>query len=80
MYLFISHSVHADQIAVLSWENKPWYPLSRRLGGAQRQSGCFGEEKNLLPVLETNPRSSLSLVTVRTMLSQQLDCATEVVY
>jgi len=47
--------LHADQIAALSWENKPWYPLSRRLGGAQRQSGYFGEEKNLLPLLENKP-------------------------
>jgi hypothetical protein len=27
--------------------NRPWYPLERRLGGPQSQSGCYGEEKNL---------------------------------
>jgi hypothetical protein len=33
----------------------PWYPLDRRLGGPQSQSGHGGEEKNsqLLPGLET---------------------------
>jgi len=32
----------------------PWYPLDRRLGEPQGQSGCGGEEKNsqLLPVFE----------------------------
>jgi hypothetical protein len=32
----------------------PWYPLARRLGGPQSQSGRGGEEKNsqLLPGLE----------------------------
>jgi hypothetical protein len=32
----------------------PWYPLDRRLGGLQSQSGRGGEEKNsqLLPGLE----------------------------
>jgi hypothetical protein len=34
--------------------NSPWYPLDRRLGGAQSRSGRGGEEKNsqLLPGLE----------------------------
>jgi hypothetical protein len=29
----------------------PRYPLDRRLGGPQNQSGCCGIEKNLLPLL-----------------------------
>jgi hypothetical protein len=35
--------------------NSPWYPLDRRLGGPQSQSGRGGEEKNSqpLPVLGT---------------------------
>jgi hypothetical protein len=28
----------------------PQYPLSRRLGRPQTRSGCFGVEKNLLPL------------------------------
>jgi hypothetical protein len=27
----------------------PWYPLDRRLGGSQSQSGHGGEEKNFQP-------------------------------
>jgi len=27
-----------------------WYPFNRRLGGPQSWSGCFNEEKNLLPL------------------------------
>jgi len=33
----------------------PWYPLDRRLGGPQSQSGCSGEEKNSQPLLELKP-------------------------
>jgi len=29
--------------------NSPWYPLDRRMGGPQSQSGC-GDEKNSLPL------------------------------
>jgi len=28
------------------WGKSPYYPLDRRLGGPQSQSGCDGEEKN----------------------------------
>jgi hypothetical protein len=28
----------------------PWYPLDRRLGGPQSQSGHIGEEKNSQPL------------------------------
>jgi hypothetical protein len=33
------------------WGKSPQYPMERRLGGPHSQSGCFGEEKNLLPLL-----------------------------
>jgi hypothetical protein len=29
---------------------RPFYTLSRRLGGHRMQSGCFGEQKNILPL------------------------------
>jgi hypothetical protein len=35
-----------------------WYPLDRRLGGPQRWSGCYREEKNIsLPGIKTKPSS-----------------------
>jgi hypothetical protein len=33
----------------------PWYPLDRRLGGPQSQSGRFGEEKILDPTGTQTP-------------------------
>jgi hypothetical protein len=33
----------------------PWYPLDRRLGGAQGQSGHSSEDKNSQPLPELNP-------------------------
>jgi hypothetical protein len=33
----------------------PWYPLDRRLGGPQSQSGRGGEEKNSQPLLGLEP-------------------------
>jgi hypothetical protein len=30
---------------------EPWYSLNRQLGGPQSWSACFGEEKNLLPLM-----------------------------
>jgi hypothetical protein len=33
----------------------PQYPLNRRLGGLQSQSGCYGEEKNLFHLTGTKP-------------------------
>jgi hypothetical protein len=35
--------------------NRPWYPLDRRLGGAQSRSGRGGEEKNSQPLLGLEP-------------------------
>jgi hypothetical protein len=40
----VSGRLHA-QVA-LPQGRSPWYPLDRRLGGPQRQSGSGGEEKN----------------------------------
>jgi hypothetical protein len=34
----------------------PWYPLYRRLGGRQRQTGRGGEEKNFQPLAWLEPR------------------------
>jgi hypothetical protein len=42
-------------LAALPLEKDSQYPLYRRLGGAQSQSGNYGEEKNLLPLWESNP-------------------------
>jgi len=48
----VSGQLHAP--AALPPGKRPWYPLDRRLGGPQIQSGHGGEEKNshLLPGLE----------------------------
>jgi hypothetical protein len=37
------------------WKRTP-LPTEQRLGGSQNQSGLFGEEKNLLPLLEFKPQ------------------------
>jgi hypothetical protein len=31
------------------WGKSPWYSLNRMLGEPQSRSGCYGEEKNLVP-------------------------------
>jgi hypothetical protein len=49
----------------------PWYPLDRRLGRPQSQSGHGGKEKILSPFHEMNPhRPACSLVAIPTELSQ----------
>jgi hypothetical protein len=62
---------------VVSFTLRPLYPrhisspyaLDRRLGRPQSLSGSYGEEKNLLPLPEIEPRpSSLQLVTISTEL------------
>jgi hypothetical protein len=35
------------------------YSLDRRLGGHQGRFGVYREEKNLFPVMESNPDSSV---------------------
>lgn len=52
--------------------NSTWYSLSRQLVGPQSQSGCFGEEQNLLSLLHIEPEllnhPASSLFTIPTML------------
>jgi hypothetical protein len=43
----VSGQLHAS--AALLHEKIPWYPLDRRLAGAQSHSGRGGEEKNSQP-------------------------------
>jgi hypothetical protein len=43
----VSGQLHAP--AALPPGKSPWYPLDRRLGGPQSQSGRGGEEKNWNP-------------------------------
>jgi hypothetical protein len=38
--------------------NECRYPLTVRLGGLQSWWGCFGEEKNLLPLLGFKPQTA----------------------
>jgi len=47
-------------------------PLNRRQGGPQGRCGCFGEEKNFLPLSGFEPSDLLarSLVSVLTRLSR----------
>jgi hypothetical protein len=50
--------------------NGPQYPLHRRQGRPQRQSGCYGEEKNPLLLLEIELGFLGCTVTVSTELPQ----------
>jgi hypothetical protein len=54
--------------------NEPLYPWDKRLGGPQRQSGCFEEEKNCFaPVgIRTPNLPARSLVSMLTTLSRFL--------
>jgi hypothetical protein len=45
----VSGQLHA--LVILPPGSHPWYTLDSRLGGPQSQSGCYGVEKNLLPLL-----------------------------
>jgi hypothetical protein len=45
----VSGQLHT--LATLPWGMYPWYPLNRRLGGPQNQSGHGGKEKNSRPLL-----------------------------
>jgi len=36
---------------------QPQYPVNGRLGGPQSQSKHFGDDKNLLPLMEFEPRT-----------------------
>jgi hypothetical protein len=46
----VSDQLHAPA-ALYPQGKSPWYPLSKRLGGPQSQSGHGGEEKISQPVL-----------------------------
>jgi hypothetical protein len=50
-------SGHLHASAVLTPTRNPQYPLNRKLGGPQSRFGRFGEEKNLLPRAEFEPRT-----------------------
>jgi hypothetical protein len=52
--LYIIVTIAVNSFADL-WLESPWYPLDRRLGGPQSQSGCGGKEKNSLPLLGLKP-------------------------
>jgi hypothetical protein len=54
--------------AALPVGNSHWYPLDRRLGGPQSQSGRDGEEKNIVPA--TNQTSAIQPIAILTELSQ----------
>jgi hypothetical protein len=43
----------------------PQYPLERRLDGPQSQSGCCGEEKNLLPLINFPQYKYISISETR---------------
>ena len=49
-----THCIHG---LVMGLQNVPQYTLSKRLSGFWKWSGCFGKEKNLLPLPETDPSS-----------------------
>jgi hypothetical protein len=54
-------------------DRAPWYPLHRRLGGPESQSGLYEENKNLLLLSELNLGCPAhSLVAIPTKLSQFL--------
>jgi hypothetical protein len=49
----VSRQLHACHFTV---EKGPQYSLNVSVGGPQRWSGCFGEEINLLPLPELEPK------------------------
>lgn len=49
-------SVQPCALASLPLGKSTWYPLNRRLGGCENQSGCSGVEKNLLPLPGFEPQ------------------------
>jgi hypothetical protein len=69
----MSGQLHAP--TTLPQRNSPQYPLDRRLGGPQNQSGQHGEEKKLAPMgtqTVTLRLSSPLPVTILTAVSQLL--------
>jgi hypothetical protein len=53
----VSDQVHAS--ASLPQGKKPWYPLDRRLGGAQSCSGRGVKRKIPSPRRESNPKTPI---------------------
>jgi len=62
-------------VSFLPWQlypqgKKPWYPLDKRLGGSQSQSGPGSKERKSQPLLGSNPsHPAHSLVTILTELA-----------
>jgi hypothetical protein len=52
--------------------NSPWYPLDRRMGGPQSQSGHSGEEKNSQPPLGLKPQIIQAIAQLYTTEPSQL--------
>jgi len=50
----VSHLLHV--LATLPCRKEPCYPLNSKPGEPHNQSGRFGEEKNLLPLLRFEPQ------------------------
>jgi hypothetical protein len=48
----------------LLWGKSPQFPFDRTVGTAHGQSGCSGEEKTSLPLLEIKPQLSSGSQTV----------------
>jgi hypothetical protein len=63
----VNAQLHAP--AALPGENSHWYPLDRRLGGPQSQSGRNGEEKKNL-ALARNQTPAIQPIAILTELSQ----------
>jgi hypothetical protein len=51
----------------------PWYPLDRRLGGPQSQSGGSGEEKNLNPASHNLTLMEKKITSVKNCSGKYLD-------
>jgi hypothetical protein len=52
----VSGQLHAMAVLLVFLGKEPLqYPLNSKLGGPQSQSGCFGEEKNILLLLASEP-------------------------
>jgi hypothetical protein len=49
-------SGHLHDLQLYPRENRPQYPLYKRMGGPQSRFGRYREEKNLLPLLGTEIR------------------------
>lgn len=65
------------RVVILPQRKDHQYPLNRRLGGPQTQSGCCGEEKNIFPMpdikLQFLSQLANSLVTVLTEKFEDVD-------